>query len=278
MMSELKTEVSVCVLGSSSAGNSTLIQHGKTAFLVDCGFSPGYMKKCLRSNGLEIEDLTGVLITHVHSDHVNEWFVKKLIETGIPLYCPPQIELHLQVRYDAVARASHLGLLKPFRDTEMELEDLLIRSFEVPHDSPGGCFGYSIFSEAGGRTNKVSVVTDMGFSTESVVHQFADSDLIVIESNHDVKMLENSGRPVWLKRRIREIGHLSNDQCARSLLDIIDRSETVPQCIMLAHVSQQCNTNMLAIECTQEALAGEGISEISVIQTHRDRPSRILTL
>jgi phosphoribosyl 1,2-cyclic phosphodiesterase len=112
-----------------------------------------------------------------------------------------EIELHLQARHDALARASHHGLLKAFRKNELDLGDLFVQSFEVPHDSPGGCFGYSISSASAGRTTKVTIATDMAHPTESAVQHFADSNLLVIESNHDVEMLENSGRPLWLKRR-----------------------------------------------------------------------------
>jgi phosphoribosyl 1,2-cyclic phosphodiesterase len=236
------------------------------------------MSMSLRHCGLEIENLTGVLITHVHSDHVNEWFVKKLIKARVPIFCPPEIELHLQARYDALARASHLGLLKAFSKSELELDGLLVQSFEVPHDSPGGCFGYSIFSDVGGKTKKVTVTTDIAQPTESARGHFADSDVIVIESNHDVDMLENSGRPLWLKRRIREKGHLSNEQCAEILLNVFDHSTKLPQTVMLAHVSQECNTNALAVECAETAIDGQGINSISVLETHPFGPSKMVVV
>jgi phosphoribosyl 1,2-cyclic phosphodiesterase len=113
---------------------------------------------------------------------------------------------------------------------------------------------------------------------KSVVSHIANSDVIVIESNYDVDMLENSRRPVWLKRRIQEDGHLSNDQCAESLLQIIDQSQTLPQSIALAHISQECNTNALALECTEMTLGGQGINGISVFETHPDRPGRTITV
>ncbi len=92
------SKLAVCVLGSSSAGNATLVWNEKSAILVDCGFNPAYLEKSLGRNGFRIGDLSGVLITHVHGDHVNEWFVKKLIKARVPIHCPPEIELHLQAR------------------------------------------------------------------------------------------------------------------------------------------------------------------------------------
>lgn len=271
-------ELSTCVLGSSSAGNSTLIWNSGTAVLIDCGFSPAYISWRLEKLGLSIAGLSGVLITHVHGDHVNDSTVRKLIRERVPIYCPPQIEPHLRRRYSSIAGASHQGLLKAIKKSETELDEFVVRSFEVPHDSDGGCFGYNIFYDAGGRTKKVSVSTDMAHITKSVVGHLANSDVIVIESNYDVDMLENSARPVWLKRRIREEGHLSNDQCAESLLQIIDKSQTLPKCLALAHISQECNTNALALECTEMALGGQGISGINVFETHPDRPGCTITV
>lgn len=274
MTSHSTVGLSVCVLGSSSAGNSTLVWNGASAILVDCGFNPGYLEKSLWEKGFRIHDLGGVLITHVHGDHVNGWFVRKLIKFGIPIYCPQAIELHLQVQYDALARASHLGLLRPLPEGGFDLAGFQVRSFEVPHDSPGGCFGYAISSCEAGRLTKVTVTTDIANPTDSAARSMADSDVIVIESNHDIEMLENSARPLWLKRRIREFGHLSNDQCAGMLMNVLDHSTMLPKAVLLAHVSQECNTNQIALECTSERLDREGIRGITVAETYPHRAGR----
>ena len=266
------------MLGSSSAGNSTVVWNGKTSLLIDCGFHPGYITKQLHQFRLSISGLSGVFITHTHGDHVNEWTVRKLIEAEVPIYCPPEIELHLQGMSKAFTRASYLGLLRPLRTPELEFHGFLIQSFEVPHDSPGGCFGYSISSDEGGKTRKMTIATDMGFPTERALHHFTDSNIMVIESNHDVEMLENSGRPIWLKRRIREIGHLSNDECAEFTLNVLRRSKVKPQAIVLAHISQKCNRNDIALRTTREAISKSDFGDVSVIQTHKERASDKLSV
>ena len=225
---------------------------------------------------MRISDLKGVFITHVHGDHVNESTVRRLIGERVPFYCPPQIEPHLQKKYSALAKASHQGLLRPIKKSETGLNEFHIRTFEVPHDSDGGCFGYNFFYDVEGRTKKVSVTTDMAYPTKSIVDHIANSDVIVIESNYDVEMLEQSGRPAWLKRRIQEDGHFSNDQCGESLLQIIDRSQTLPKSLALAHISQECNTNELAVQCMEAALSSQGIRGVSVFETHPDRPGRTI--
>jgi phosphoribosyl 1,2-cyclic phosphodiesterase len=273
-----KSTISTCILGSSSAGNATLIWNDETAILIDCGFSPAYIAWRLEGLGLSIADLDGVMITHVHGDHVNELAVRKLVKEDVPIYCPSPIETHLRRKITALKYTSQLEVLKPIKKSEVTVNGFLVRPFAVPHDSAGGCFGYSVFFDAAGKTKKVSVTTDMARPTKSVVDHMADSDVIVIESNYDVDMLENSGRPAWLKRRIREDGHLSNDQCAESLLKIIDRSQNLPTDLALAHISQECNTNTLALECTEAALDAQGIHGIGVFESHPDRPGRTITV
>lgn len=269
----MKNQLSACVLGSSSAGNSTVVWNAKTALLIDCGLGPVYLSKQLTKLGLRIQELDGVFVTHIHGDHVNESTVRNLIKLCIPIYCPPEIEHHLRKKYKSIAGAFDEKLLIVIKKSEVELEALSVRAFEVPHDSTGGCFGYNIFCDAGARTKKVSVATDMACVTKSALDHIADSDLIVIESNYDPAMLEQSGRSTWLKCRIRDDGHLSNDQCAESLLQAIDRSETLPKSIALAHVSRQCNTNALAHECTDMALDRQGVRGISVHETYPGSPS-----
>jgi phosphoribosyl 1,2-cyclic phosphodiesterase len=157
---------------------------------------------------------------------------------------------------------------------ELNIGSFEIAAFEVPHDSPGGCFGYSIARGA----QKVTIATDLGFPTEALASRFADSRAIVIESNHDPDMLENSGRPEWLKRRIREIGHLSNEQCAQFVVTVFASSRLPPDAVVLAHISQVCNTNALAVACTESALARSGRANVHIIETFKRHPSRVLSL
>jgi phosphoribosyl 1,2-cyclic phosphodiesterase len=272
----MKNHLSTCVLGSSSSGNSTVIWNNKTTILIDCGLGPVYIAEQLRKLGLRIQDLDGVFVTHIHSDHVNESTIRNLIKFCIPIYCPSQIKLHLLKKYKSIADANDEKFLKVIKKSEIELDTLSIRAFEVPHDSDGGCFGYNVFSDIGGKTKKVSVSTDMAQITKSALEHIADSDVIVIESNYDDGMLDRSGRPKWLKDRIRDEGHLSNIQCAESMLQVINQSQTLPQMLALAHVSRQCNTNTLAYECTGSTLDKHGVSEITVCETHPQKPSHIM--
>lgn len=274
----MSDQLSICVLGSSSAGNSTVVWNSKSAILIDCGFSPSYITSHLHRFGLSLESLEAVFITHIHGDHINEWTIGKLMKEQVPIYCPSAIEHHLKKKYGIVAIASRQGLLRTIKKSEIGLNEFRVRHFEVPHDSDGGCFGYNVFVDGGGKTRKVSISTDIAHPTKSAVEHMANSDVIVLESNYDVDMLEKSSRPYWLKRRIREEGHLSNDQCGESVLQILDQSRTLPKSLALAHVSRECNTNKLARECTEALLDSRGIDSISLVETHPNAPSHTITV
>ena len=107
---------------------------------------------------------------------------------------------------------------------------------------------------------------------------FADSDIIIIESNHDVAMLAGSARPKWLKDRIIKTGHLSNDQCSAFMQEVLAASENLPAAIVLAHISQECNTNRHARDAIRSMLAIADKSHIDVVETFKDRPSIVVSV
>jgi phosphoribosyl 1,2-cyclic phosphodiesterase len=259
----------VQVLGSSSAGNATLVWLGDKALLVDCGFGPRYLERHLKSHGLRLASLSGVVVTHVHGDHVNELAVEALAERGVPLYCTPSVERPLLHGYRAVRSAARLGLLKTVRHTEAAIGPFQVEAFEVPHDSPGGCFGYRISD----GTHIMTIATDLSHPERELIDRFVNSHVLVIESNHDPDMLENSRRPAWLKRRIRERGHLSNGECAGLVAGVLEKSHTLPSAVVVAHISQECNTNPLAVSCTADILKRRGYHDIPVVESHKNMPN-----
>jgi len=263
--------IAVQVLGSSSAGNCTLVRGSRHAVLIDCGFSPKYIARGLSAHGLEMADLAGVLITHTHGDHLNDDAITALTAAGVPIYCPAPIRGPLTRQYRAGAAAMRQGLLRALGPGDPMIGSFGVEAFEVPHDSPGGCFGYSLVE----GDAKVAFATDVGFPLERLVRHFGGAQTIVIESNHDPGMLERSGRPEWLKRRIRERGHLSNDQCAELLTAVVRRSTVLPTTVVLAHISQECNTNPLAVRTASGALTRESAGGVAVIESFKDRPSAV---
>jgi phosphoribosyl 1,2-cyclic phosphodiesterase len=138
--------------------------------------------------------------------------------------------------------------------------------------------GYDITGRTLFGRSRVTIATDVGFVQDHLTDAFRDADAMIIESNHDPAMLEGSGRPEWLKKRIRDIGHLSNQQCADLVVDIARSSSRPPRAVVLAHISQQCNTNDLAVSCTSRALEGSGFRGIPVLPTFASEPNTVVTL
>lgn len=268
-----RNRLRVQVLGSSSAGNCTLVWDDDDAVLIDCGFGPRYVQRGLRAVGLDISCVSALIVTHVHGDHVHDLTANALADAGVPIVCPDAIRRPLVRGYPSIDRAAKAGLLRSLRSGEASVGTFDVEAFLVPHDSPGGCFGYSIYKSL----HKVTLATDLGFPEVSLVDRFRDSDIVVIESNHDPYMLENSGRPEWLKKRIRERGHLSNEQCAAFVSEVMQKSRTLPSAVVLAHISQQCNTNPLAVGATSAALANVGL-DIPVKESYMSCGSDVVTV
>jgi phosphoribosyl 1,2-cyclic phosphodiesterase len=266
------------VLGSSSGGNATILWNAHGALLVDCGFSPSYLFTRLDELKAEVRRVTGVLITHAHTDHVNDRSIDGLLERGVHVYARHELKRTLVRMYPSVMRANRLGALRDFDGQEIEVGGFAVSAFPVPHDAPGGCFGFVVTEGEGLARKKAVVTTDLGNATPAVLEACRDVDALVVESNHDLGMLEASGRPPWLIRRIKEIGHLSNDQCSDLVERVAQESERPPRAVLLAHISQQCNTNALAVETTTRSLDRLGCRETVVLESHQHAPSKIVSL
>jgi len=264
-----RSGLGVQVLGSSSAGNATLVWSGREAVLVDCGFPPPILRRRLSAARADQAEIRGVLVTHAHGDHAVDETLASLVLQGIPLVCPPGVASVLRRSHTSVRMAERLGRLQTLSSLHGSVGPFHVEAFPVPHDAPGGCFGYTLASARG----RVTLATDLSSTGNGLAGRFAGADIIVIESNHDRSMLESSRRPAWLKRRIRERGHLSNDDCAKFVVEVVERSASPPQAVLLAHISKECNTPALALDCTARALAERGWGRVRVLETFPDRPS-----
>ncbi len=256
--------------GSSSSGNSTLIRDEHTSLLVDFGFSQKYLNHHLSAHELSLEKISAALLTHLHGDHLNGPALKKLIEHNIPIVTASSIAAELQRRYPFCS--AHHFILSEERPAL--LGDFLIRSFEVSHDVEGGCYGFTV--EKGPQ--KITIATDLGFPQNGLASLFTDSDFIILESNYDPQLLDQSGRSPLLIERIKSIGHLSNQQSARFMRDILDQSSKLPRTVLLVHLSQQCNTESLAIGNMKHTLKSLGFPSISVHAAGARKAGPLFTL
>ena len=236
--------MTVTTLASGSSGNAILVSHGETHLLVDCGISCLRIKRALAALGLSAADLTGILITHEHSDHICglETLFKQF---HLPVYCSGGTARQLSYRIaflDEVLTAFVPG--QPF-----VLGEITVTPFATPHDAAESV-GYTFAAD--GR--KAAVVTDLGVVTSIVEDAVAGSHLMVAESNHDPDMVRSGPYPYYLKQRILgQQGHLSNADCAAFCKRVGAKT------VILAHLSAENNRPSLALRTVREML-GEQVT------------------
>ncbi len=273
----MDNKVRLQVLGSSSRGNATALWGNKKALLVDCGLGKKYIQNRLKKLNINYTDIQGVLITHGHSDHVRRAAFKLMLDNEIKIYCHEIVAEILKLKFKIAVSAEKNGFLKTFKTGEfMEFEHFRVRGFEVVHDTH--CFGFNIVTGTGEDTRKVTVATDLGNTKNGITDNFINSDIIIIESNYDKNMLLNSSRPGWLKSRISDRSHLSNRECAKFIQKVIKKSMIWPRAIILAHISQECNTGLLAQNTVKEVLSFEMENPPKVFLTYDREVSKIISL
>lgn len=234
----------VTTLASGSSGNCTLISQGATHILVDAGISCRRIATALQGSGLRLEDLTGICITHEHSDHISglATLTKK---HRIPLYATSGTARQLCCRIAFLE-----DLIHDFQPgARFSIGGLTVETFPTLHDTAQPC-GFA-FSNG---EKKAAVVTDLGIVTEAVTQGIRGASVLVVEANHDVECLKSGPYPYYLKERILgERGHLSNEAgAALARTAARDGAHT----IILAHLSAENNTPALARNAAERALLG----------------------
>jgi len=238
----------ICTLASSSSGNCTIVSQGNTHLLIDAGISLRRIKDGLRRVGLSVDDLTGVLVTHEHSDHISG------IEMLIKYHKTPIFSSRGAGRgiLDAVPGAGpYINCFE--MGAVFEMGDISVRSFMTPHDTIESA-GYRLL--AGGTT--FAYVTDLGCVTDEVMDAASGADIAIIESNHDRDMLKSGPYPPFLKRRIlSKHGHLSNCDSGSFAARLV---QSGTRFLQLSHLSCENNTPGLARKTVENALISNGIA------------------
>lgn len=232
----------VSVLSSGSKGNCTYVETINHKILIDIGTSSLYVEKCLKSIGVNPEEIDIILITHAHIDHVNglRVFTKK--------YKP------LVYISDKILKEANLNIENVSGDENIDINnDIIIKSFKLSHDVTD-IKGYVIEEEQ----DSMVYITDTGYINEKNFQFIKNKNLYVFESNHDVeKLMNNSKYPHHTKIRIlSDKGHLSNKDSAYYLTKLIGNNT---HHIILAHLSEQNNTEELALSTLREALKKKNI-------------------
>lgn len=228
----------VCVLASGSKGNSTYIETEESKILIDLGPTTLYIEQKLKDLNINPKDITSILISHTHSDHVNglKVFIKKYNPT---LYLTKKMYEDL----------SKLFEIKKFQliEKDFNLNDLNIKVIKTSHDASDSN-GYIVE-----KNNKsVVYITDTGYINKKNHSKLQNKNIYIFESNHDVDMLMNGKYPYHLKQRILgDKGHLSNKDSSYYLSNFIGEDTKT---IILSHLSQDNNTQELALNTLNETL------------------------
>lgn len=226
-------------LGSGSKGNATLVEAGTTRLLIDCGFSCVETEKRLARLSLQPTDLTAILVTHEHSDHIS----------GVAgLSRRYRLPVWMTAGTEAAQRGGELAEYRCINSHRaFRIGDLQVHPFPVPHDAREPC--QFVFSD--GR-RRLGLLTDVGGMTSHMLQALDQLDALILECNHDPAMLAAGPYPPRLKQRVGgPFGHLSNQQAA-DIIRKISRSRL--QHLVAAHISEKNNRPELALGCLAAAV------------------------
>lgn len=242
-------EFNFCSFSSGSSGNCYFIKSKETVLLVDAGISARRIVVALDERGFSTSDVSGVLITHEHNDHVKglRVLLKKL--GGTPAFANKKT-------WDCIDSSEFSECCQTFKTGEaFFIGDILVKPFATVHDAAEPV-GYSFISQ----DRKLSIVTDTGILKPELIKEISDSDTIVLEANHEESMLKLGNYPHFLKRRILgDHGHLSNQAAAEGICQILREGKKQPN-ILFAHLSRENNRPETVLQTVREAFSIKGYS------------------
>ena len=235
----------ISTIASGSSGNCIYVGTDNTHLLVDTGVSKKRTEEGLFKNDIDMKDINGILITHEHIDHINGLGVISR-KYNIPIYCTPKTK-------DAILSTKKLGEIDKelfnniYPDDEFAIGDIDICAFDISHDAAWPV-GYRLTSD----NKSVAVATDMGKFDDYIISHLKNLDGIVVEANHDVRMVLAGIYPYYLKQRILgDDGHLSNENSGKLINEILH--DNIKH-IILAHLSKENNYEELAFQTVKSEI------------------------
>ena len=240
--SEPAVKLTVCVLASGSKGNAIYVSDGQTAFLIDAGLSGVEIERRLGSRGLAPDRLQAIVVSHEHADHINGVGVLSR-RYRLPVYLNRKTA-------GAAKRIGRLHRVNTFDcGTVFHIDNLHIHPFSLSHDAEDPA-GFTV------QTNgiKIGLATDLGVATAMVTEHLKGCRALILEANHDTRMLIDGPYPWPLKQRIQSrLGHLSNTDSRQLLCDV---AHADLEHVILAHLSETNNTPDTALNAIAPALTG----------------------
>ena len=263
----------LCSIASGSSGNCICVGSDNHHVLIDAGISGKRIENGLNEVDLKSQDMDGILVTHEHLDHIAGLGVMAR-RYGLPMYATAGT-------IEAIKNTPSVGKIDPelFHEIvpqeDFVIGDLTITPIHISHDAADPV-AYRIKKE--NRT--FAVVTDLGNYDDEIVQQLQGLDTLLLEANHDIRMLQVGSYPYYLKQRILgDRGHLSNELSGKLLCDILHDDL---QYVVLGHLSKENNYEELAYETVKlEISIGDNPykgDDIPMMVAKRDQVSDIITL
>jgi phosphoribosyl 1,2-cyclic phosphodiesterase len=242
--------VSVSVLASGSRGNCALLASSTTRVLVDAGLSCRETFKRLRAIGSGTVQISAILVTHEHSDHIGG-LQRLAAKLDVPVFMTaPTHQAWRKNMRDAEGTAPELEKVEHFAaGRSFQIGDIAVTAFTIPHDAADPV-GFTFRTEG----VKIGFATDLGYMPVSVRDHLRGCDVLVTESNHDVEMLRSGPYPWSVKQRVMSrVGHMSNEALAEFFTNDYDGCASY---VVLAHLSEQNNHPEIARRAAECALEG----------------------
>lgn len=256
------------ILASGSTGNAMIVESNDVTLLIDSGLSAKRVEQLMEERDTKGSELNGILITHEHADHIKGVgaIARKY---DLPVYANEKTWEELNKQIGELADEK-----KVVMDTGSMLDfgSLKVESFGISHDAAepvGYCFHDG--------EEKLSLATDLGYVSQRVKDKIGDSDVLILESNHDIEMLRIGRYPWNIKRRIlSDLGHLSNDAAGEALCDL---ASSRTNRVYLAHLSRDHNMMDLARLTVNNILEDSGFDtkkehQVRLMDTYYDRPTK----
>jgi phosphoribosyl 1,2-cyclic phosphodiesterase len=255
------------ILGSGSSGNCSLLEAGETRILIDAGFSARQIRERLASIGRTPEMLSGILITHEHGDHI-QGLGTLCGRLGISIYANRLTREAIEHQFPQ----ARLSFVTFETGSRFSVGNVDVQTFSVPHDAMDPV-GFVLETAAGA----IGFLTDLGHATKLILERVRQARLLVLEANHDLRLLQEDTRRPWgTKQRIlSRHGHLCNDAAAEVAEQL---GAGALREIHLGHLSRDCNRPELALRTVTRRLAKAGLNHIAVYNTSQDVPSPTVTL
>ena len=232
-----------CSLYSGSSGNSSLVQSKNINILIDAGVSGKKIVDALASINVGIENVSAILITHEHIDHTQS-IATLSKKYDIPVYANKKTWEAMQNKKDKI---SDKNICYFNNNKTFTLNDITILPFDIPHDAANPC-GFTISDSE----SKVSIATDIGHMTTSILDNIKNSNFLLLEANYEPDVLKCSSYPFHLKERIASpVGHLSNIEAGKTINYLADFGV---KNIMLGHLSKENNFPELAYKSVLEQI------------------------